>query len=197
MERYRCEHLCHVTWSESLSPPSDFSSRFLFFCAFLDPCFGLFVSFLLLLSYLGFVFVFLFFWSFLLFICCVFPMCSLFARWRVRELTLLFSHLQRQRNTKKVLHNSYHTLLSGLWPYSSPYVSGDRYAPLPPPCSLTAHLRQAVGAGWGGEKTNNSPRTLTHRHHTHRQSKSITGQVLEQDPGSSCMDCVWSLTTFH
>lgn len=69
-------------------------------------------------------------------------MCSLFARWRVRELTLLFSHLQRQRNTKKVLHNSYHTLLSGLWPYSSPYVSGDRYAPLPPPCSLTAHPRQ-------------------------------------------------------
>ncbi|KAA8585885.1 hypothetical protein FQN60_007454 [Etheostoma spectabile] len=43
-----------------------------------------------------------------------------------RELTLLFSHLQRQRNTKKVLHNSYHTLLSGLRPYSSPYLSGDR-----------------------------------------------------------------------
>ncbi|XP_075872278.1 potassium voltage-gated channel subfamily KQT member 4 isoform X1 [Nelusetta ayraudi] len=42
-----------------------------------------------------------------------------------RELTLLFSHLQRQRNTKKVLHNPYHTLLSGLWPYSAPYVSGD------------------------------------------------------------------------
>ncbi|XP_076610725.1 potassium voltage-gated channel subfamily KQT member 4 [Chaetodon auriga] len=42
-----------------------------------------------------------------------------------RELTLLFSHLQRQRSTKKVLHNSYHTLLSGLWPYSSPYLSGD------------------------------------------------------------------------
>ncbi|CAG5891736.1 unnamed protein product [Menidia menidia] len=43
-----------------------------------------------------------------------------------RELTLLFSHLQRQRNTKKVLQNSYHTLLSGLRPYSSPYLSGDR-----------------------------------------------------------------------
>ncbi|XP_071356418.1 potassium voltage-gated channel subfamily KQT member 4 isoform X2 [Trachinotus anak] len=42
-----------------------------------------------------------------------------------RELTLLFSHLQRQRNTKKVLHNSYHTLLSGLRPYSAPYLSGD------------------------------------------------------------------------
>ncbi|CAL1584621.1 unnamed protein product [Knipowitschia caucasica] len=42
-----------------------------------------------------------------------------------RELTLLFSHLQRQRNNKKVLHNSYHTLLSGLRPYSSPYMSGD------------------------------------------------------------------------
>ncbi|KAI1901852.1 hypothetical protein AGOR_G00038650 [Albula goreensis] len=42
-----------------------------------------------------------------------------------RELTLLFSHLQRQRSAKKVLHNSYHTLLSGLKPYSSPYLSGD------------------------------------------------------------------------
>ncbi|KAM6899323.1 potassium voltage-gated channel subfamily KQT member 4 isoform 2-T2 [Xenentodon cancila] len=42
-----------------------------------------------------------------------------------RELTLLFSHLQRQRNTKKVLQNSYHTLLSGLRPCSSPYLSGD------------------------------------------------------------------------
>ncbi|XP_017550876.2 potassium voltage-gated channel subfamily KQT member 4 isoform X1 [Pygocentrus nattereri] len=41
-----------------------------------------------------------------------------------RELTLLFSHLQRQRNTKKVLHN-YQTLLSGLRPYSSLYLSGD------------------------------------------------------------------------
>uniref|UniRef100_H2M993 Potassium voltage-gated channel subfamily Q member 4 n=1 Tax=Oryzias latipes TaxID=8090 RepID=H2M993_ORYLA len=42
-----------------------------------------------------------------------------------RELTLLFSHLQRQRSTKKVLQNSYHTLLSGLRPNSSPYLSGD------------------------------------------------------------------------
>uniref|UniRef100_A0A8B9RCY1 Potassium voltage-gated channel subfamily Q member 4 n=1 Tax=Astyanax mexicanus TaxID=7994 RepID=A0A8B9RCY1_ASTMX len=41
-----------------------------------------------------------------------------------RELTLLFSHLQRQRNPKKVLHN-YQTLLSGLRPYSSLYLSGD------------------------------------------------------------------------
>lgn len=48
----------------------------------------------------------------------------------VRELTLLFSHLQRQRNHKKVLQNSHHTLLSGLRPYSSPYLSGDRYGPL-------------------------------------------------------------------
>lgn len=53
---------------------------------------------------------------------CLIYVCS----W-VRELTLLFSHLQRQRNTKKFLHN-YHTLLSGLRPYSSLYVSGDRYA---------------------------------------------------------------------
>lgn len=69
-------------------------------------------------------------------ICCFFVHLSfvfcffyLFVHVGVRELTLLFSHLQRQRNTKKVLHNSYHTLLSGLRPYSSPYLSGDRYAP--------------------------------------------------------------------
>ncbi|KAK0155639.1 Potassium voltage-gated channel subfamily KQT member 4 [Merluccius polli] len=49
-----------------------------------------------------------------------------------RELTFLFSHLQRQRSAKKVLQNSYHTLLSGLRPYSSPYLSGDRYALSPP-----------------------------------------------------------------
>lgn len=65
-----------------------------------------------------------------LFIChLIFFLFYLFVHVGVRELTLLFSHLQRQRNTKKVLHNSYHTLLSGLRPYSSPYLSGDRYAP--------------------------------------------------------------------
>ncbi|KAM9415920.1 potassium voltage-gated channel subfamily KQT member 4-like isoform 3-T3 [Salvelinus alpinus] len=42
-----------------------------------------------------------------------------------RELTLLFSHLQRRRSAKNVLHNSHNTLLSGLRPYSSPYLSGD------------------------------------------------------------------------
>ncbi|XP_055733064.1 potassium voltage-gated channel subfamily KQT member 4-like [Salvelinus fontinalis] len=42
-----------------------------------------------------------------------------------RDLTLLFSHLQRRRSVKKVLHKSHHTLLSGLRPYSSPYLSGD------------------------------------------------------------------------
>lgn len=116
------------------------SSAFEHFLFFVGPLFWPFCefSFVVVIS----CFFFLFWCHFLLFICCVFSMCSLFARWRVRELTLLFSHLQRQRNTKKVLHNSYHTLLSGLWPYSSPYVSGDRYAPLPPPCSLTAHPRQ-------------------------------------------------------
>ncbi|XP_062343170.1 potassium voltage-gated channel subfamily KQT member 4 isoform X3 [Osmerus eperlanus] len=47
-----------------------------------------------------------------------------------RELTLLFSHLQRQRSTKKVHHPSHHTLLSGLRPYSSPYL-GDRKTEAP------------------------------------------------------------------
>uniref|UniRef100_A0A8C8CU32 Potassium voltage-gated channel subfamily Q member 4 n=1 Tax=Oncorhynchus tshawytscha TaxID=74940 RepID=A0A8C8CU32_ONCTS len=42
-----------------------------------------------------------------------------------RELTLLFSHLQRRRSAKNVLHISHNTLLSGPRPYSSPYLSGD------------------------------------------------------------------------
>ncbi|XP_072303587.1 potassium voltage-gated channel subfamily KQT member 4 isoform X1 [Eucyclogobius newberryi] len=59
-----------------------------------------------------------------------------------RELTLLFSHLQRQRNNKKVLHNSHHTLLSGLRPYSSPYLSGDRKAD--DPCSGKMGFRDRI-----------------------------------------------------
>uniref|UniRef100_W5LZI4 Potassium voltage-gated channel subfamily Q member 4 n=1 Tax=Lepisosteus oculatus TaxID=7918 RepID=W5LZI4_LEPOC len=42
-----------------------------------------------------------------------------------RELTVLFSHLQRQRSAKKVLPISHHTLLSGLRPYGSPCLPGD------------------------------------------------------------------------
>ncbi|XP_077446051.1 potassium voltage-gated channel subfamily KQT member 4 isoform X1 [Stigmatopora argus] len=48
-----------------------------------------------------------------------------------RELTLLFSHLQRQRNATQrappppYSANFHHTPLSGLRPYSAPYMSGD------------------------------------------------------------------------
>ncbi|XP_049606790.1 potassium voltage-gated channel subfamily KQT member 4 isoform X1 [Syngnathus scovelli] len=48
-----------------------------------------------------------------------------------RELTLLYSHLQRQRNASKKAPpppysaNFHHTQLSGLRPYSAPYMSGD------------------------------------------------------------------------
>ncbi|MBN3307542.1 potassium voltage-gated channel subfamily KQT member 4 [Amia ocellicauda] len=42
-----------------------------------------------------------------------------------RELTLLFSHLQRQRSAKRVLHNLHQSLLSGRQHYSTPYLSGD------------------------------------------------------------------------
>ncbi|XP_035762457.1 potassium voltage-gated channel subfamily KQT member 4 isoform X3 [Neolamprologus brichardi] len=67
-----------------------------------------------------------------------------------RELTLLFSHLQRQRNTKKVLHNSYHTLLSGLRPYSSPYLSGDRKAEVP--CSQLLSKKRGLFRIHAGRK---------------------------------------------
>ncbi|KAM9824727.1 potassium voltage-gated channel subfamily KQT member 4 [Neosynchiropus ocellatus] len=67
-----------------------------------------------------------------------------------RELTLLFSHLQRQRNNKKVLHNSYHTLLSGLRPYSSPYLSGDRKAEVP--CSQLLSKKRGLFRIHAGRK---------------------------------------------
>ncbi|XP_062266546.1 potassium voltage-gated channel subfamily KQT member 4 [Platichthys flesus] len=67
-----------------------------------------------------------------------------------RELTLLFSHLQRQRSTKKVLHNSYHTLLSGLRPYSSPYLSGDRKAEAP--CSQLLSKKRGLFRIHAGRK---------------------------------------------
>ncbi|TRZ01257.1 hypothetical protein DNTS_008040 [Danionella cerebrum] len=42
-----------------------------------------------------------------------------------RELKLLFSHLQRQRSSKKLQLGSSQTLLSGLRPYGSPWLTGD------------------------------------------------------------------------
>ncbi|XP_060915946.1 potassium voltage-gated channel subfamily KQT member 4 isoform X3 [Labrus mixtus] len=81
-----------------------------------------------------------------------------------RELTLLFSHLQRQRNNKKVLHNSYHALLSGLRPYSSPYLSGDRKAETP--CSSKMGFRDRI-------RMNNS-----------RSSQTLKNKTSPLPPGS-------------
>lgn len=106
--------------------------------------------------------------------------------WGVRELTLLFSHLQRQRNTKKVLHNSYHTLLSGLRPYSSPYLSGDRYAP--------HHLSQpSQYIQTGGRRS-----TYTHAHtQTPKHKQNCNNRDLEKNTFNRCTkkittDCSWS-----
>ncbi|XP_061753097.1 potassium voltage-gated channel subfamily KQT member 4 isoform X3 [Nerophis ophidion] len=83
-----------------------------------------------------------------------------------RELTLLFSHLQRQRNTnKKVLHNSYHTPLSGLRPYSAPYLSGDRKAEAP--CSSKIGFRDRI-------RMNNS-----------RSAQAIRSKASPQPPASN------------
>ncbi|XP_028317638.1 potassium voltage-gated channel subfamily KQT member 4 isoform X9 [Gouania willdenowi] len=81
-----------------------------------------------------------------------------------RELTLLFSHLQRQRNTKKILQNSYHTLLSGLRPYSTPYLSGDRKAETS--CSSKMGFRDRI-------RMNNS-----------RSSQTIRNKASPLSPGS-------------
>ncbi|TDH04147.1 hypothetical protein EPR50_G00149330 [Perca flavescens] len=114
-----------------------------------------------------------------------------------RELTLLFSHLQRQRNTKKYLHNSYHTLMSGLRPYSSPYLSGDRYAPL--------HLSQPHSTS---RQVAASLPTLTHRHlHTIKALttgtyRTIHSTGVQRKIKADCFrsflhECVVYLTMFH
>ncbi|XP_028453431.1 potassium voltage-gated channel subfamily KQT member 4 [Perca flavescens] len=94
-----------------------------------------------------------------------------------RELTLLFSHLQRQRNTKKYLHNSYHTLMSGLRPYSSPYLSGDSQL-LPKKRSLFrihAGRKQSSKIGFRDRiRMNNS-----------RSSQTIRNKASPLPPGSA------------
>uniref|UniRef100_A0A8C8CQI1 Potassium voltage-gated channel subfamily Q member 4 n=1 Tax=Oncorhynchus tshawytscha TaxID=74940 RepID=A0A8C8CQI1_ONCTS len=88
-----------------------------------------------------------------------------------RELTLLFSHLQRRRSAKKVLHNSHHTLLSGLRPYSSPYLSGDRYAPR----KLFLHCSSSSKIGFRDRmRMNNS-----------RSSQAIRNKASPLPPGTS------------
>ncbi|XP_077362711.1 potassium voltage-gated channel subfamily KQT member 4 isoform X1 [Festucalex cinctus] len=67
-----------------------------------------------------------------------------------RELTLLFSHLQRQRNAPKKAPpppppysaNFHHVPLSGLRPYSAPYMSGDRRPEAP--CSSKLGFRDRI-----------------------------------------------------
>ncbi|XP_037119788.1 potassium voltage-gated channel subfamily KQT member 4 isoform X1 [Syngnathus acus] len=65
-----------------------------------------------------------------------------------RELTLLYSHLQRQRNASKKAPpppysaNFHHTQLSGLRPYSAPYMSGDRRPEAP--CSSKLGFRDRI-----------------------------------------------------
>ncbi|XP_061123760.1 potassium voltage-gated channel subfamily KQT member 4 isoform X3 [Syngnathus typhle] len=65
-----------------------------------------------------------------------------------RELTLLYSHLQRQRNASKKAPpppysaNFHHTQLSGLRPYSAPYMSGDRRPEAP--CSSKLGFRDRL-----------------------------------------------------
>lgn len=145
----------------SLKYPSSFER--------LDHCFGLFVSFSILSYFLFICHVFFF-----LFVC-VFLFVHVVG---VRELTLLFSHLQRQRNPKKVLQNSYNTLLSGLRPYSPPYLSGDRYAP--------RHLSQPHSAS---RRVAESPPTLTHRHpNSNNRRIHSTGLQRKALSGAFCMD---------
>ncbi|XP_054620116.1 potassium voltage-gated channel subfamily KQT member 4 isoform X2 [Dunckerocampus dactyliophorus] len=102
-----------------------------------------------------------------------------------RELTLLFSHLQRQRNTnKKVLHNSYHTPLSGLRPYSAPYLSGDRKAEAP--CSqLLAKKRGLFRIHAGRKQSSKLGFRDRIRMNNSRSSQAIRSKTSPQPPAPS------------
>ncbi|XP_062291311.1 potassium voltage-gated channel subfamily KQT member 4 [Scomber scombrus] len=100
-----------------------------------------------------------------------------------RELTLLFSHLQRQRNTKKALHNSYHTLLSGLRPYSSPYLSGDRKADVP--CSQLLSKKRGLFRIHAGRKQSSKLGFRDRiRMNNSRSSQTIRNKASPLPPGS-------------
>ncbi|XP_035810908.1 potassium voltage-gated channel subfamily KQT member 4 isoform X2 [Amphiprion ocellaris] len=99
-----------------------------------------------------------------------------------RELTLLFSHLQRQRNTKKVLHNSYHTVLSGLRPYSSPYLSGDRKAEVP--CSQLLSKKRGLFRIHAGRKQSKMGFRDRIRMNNSRSSQTIRNKASPLPPGS-------------
>ncbi|KAM9838966.1 potassium voltage-gated channel subfamily KQT member 4 [Aulostomus maculatus] len=101
-----------------------------------------------------------------------------------RELTLLFSHLQRQRNTKKVLHNSYHMLLSGLRPYSSPYLSGDRKTE--GPCSQLLSKKRGLFRIHAGRKQSSKIGFRDRiRMNNSRSSQNIRNKPSPLPPGSN------------
>ncbi|KAM3858662.1 potassium voltage-gated channel subfamily KQT member 4 [Diretmus argenteus] len=101
-----------------------------------------------------------------------------------RELTLLFSHLQRQRSAKKVLHNSYHTLLSGLRPYSSPYLSGDRKAEVP--CSQLLSKKRGLFRIHTGRKQSAKIGFRDRiRMNNSRSSQAIRNKASPLPPGST------------
>ncbi|XP_038144792.1 potassium voltage-gated channel subfamily KQT member 4 isoform X2 [Cyprinodon tularosa] len=99
-----------------------------------------------------------------------------------RELTLLFSHLQRQRSTKKVLQNSYHTLLSGLRPYSSPYLSRDRKAEVP--CSQLLSKKRGLFRIHAGRKQSKMGFRDRIRMNNSRSSQTIRNKASPLPPGS-------------
>ncbi|XP_023201023.1 potassium voltage-gated channel subfamily KQT member 4 isoform X1 [Xiphophorus maculatus] len=100
-----------------------------------------------------------------------------------RELTLLFSHLQRQRNTKKVLQNSYNTLLSGLRPYSSPYLSRDRKAEAP--CSQLLSKKRGLFRIHAGRKQSSKMGFRDRiRMNNSRSSQTIRNKASPLPPGS-------------
>ncbi|XP_061520579.1 potassium voltage-gated channel subfamily KQT member 4 [Phycodurus eques] len=105
-----------------------------------------------------------------------------------RELTLLFSHLQRQRNATKSAPpppysaNYHHAPLSGLRPYSAPYMSGDR-KPKAPRSQVLAKKRGLFRIHAGRKQSSKLGFRDRIRMNSSRSAQTIRNKASPQPPG--------------
>ncbi|XP_051926559.1 potassium voltage-gated channel subfamily KQT member 4 isoform X1 [Hippocampus zosterae] len=105
-----------------------------------------------------------------------------------RELTLLFSHLQRQRNASKKAPpppysaNFNHMPLSGLRPYSAPYMSGDR-RPEEPRSQVLAKKRGLFRIHAGRKQSSKLGFRDRIRMNNSRSAQVIRNKASPQAPG--------------
>ncbi|XP_077599942.1 potassium voltage-gated channel subfamily KQT member 4 isoform X1 [Stigmatopora nigra] len=107
-----------------------------------------------------------------------------------RELTLLFSHLQRQRNATQrappppYSANFHHAPLSGLRPYSAPYMSGDR-RPEAPRSQVLAKKRGLFRIHAGRKQSSKLGFRDRIRMNNSRSAQVIRNKASPQVPGQS------------